>query len=88
MPSAGTTTTTRRTARRFEDRDGFAKVLVRRDTGEILGGHIIGSEASILIQEIANAMRLRLTADAVTQAIYVHPALPEVVQRAFGSIST
>jgi len=72
----------------IEDRDGFAKVLVQRDTGEILGGHIIGSEASILIQEIANAMRLRLSADAITQSIYVHPALPEVVQRAFGSIST
>ncbi len=71
----------------IEDRDGFAKALVQRDTGEILGGHIIGSEASILIQEIANAMRRRLTADAITQAIYVHPALPEVVQRAFGSIS-
>lgn len=71
----------------IEDKDGFVKVLVHRETGEVLGGHIIGSEASILIQEIANAMRLRLTADAFTQAIYVHPALPEVVQRAFGSIS-
>jgi len=66
------------------DRDARRRSL----GGEILGGHIIGSEASILIQEIANAMRLRLTADAITQAIYVHPALPEVVQRAFGSIST
>ena len=71
----------------IEDKDGFAKVLVHRETGEVLGGHIIGSEASILVQEIANAMRLRLTSDAFAQAIYVHPALPEVVQRAFGAIS-
>jgi dihydrolipoamide dehydrogenase len=71
----------------IEDRDGFVKVLVHQETGEILGGHIIGSEASILVQEIANAMRLRLTSDAFAQAIYVHPALPEVVQRAFGAIS-
>lgn len=71
----------------IEDRDGFVKVMVHAETGEVLGGHIIGSEASILIQEIANAMRLRLTADAFTQAIYVHPALPEVVQRAFSAIS-
>lgn len=71
----------------IEDKDGFVKVLVHRKTGEVLGGHIIGSEASILVQEIANAMRLRLTADAFAQAIYVHPALPEVVQRAFGAIS-
>ncbi len=31
-------------------------------------------------------MRLRLAADAIAQAIYVHRALPEVVQRAFTSL--
>ena len=31
-------------------------------------------------------MRMRLTTDAITQSIYVHPALPEVVQRAFGAL--
>ena len=71
----------------IEDRDGFVKVLAHPETGEILGCHIIGSEASILIQEVVNAMRFRLTIDAITQSIYVHPALPEVVQRAFGALS-
>jgi dihydrolipoamide dehydrogenase len=70
----------------IEDRDGFVKVLARPDTGVILGSHIVGADASVLIQEVANAMRLGLTADAITQAIYVHPALPEVVQRAFGEL--
>lgn len=70
----------------IEDRDGFVKAMAQRETGEILGCHIIGSEASILLQEVANAMRMRLTADAITQSIYVHPALPEVVQRSFGSL--
>ncbi len=70
----------------IEDRDGFVKAVAHRETGEILGCHIIGSEASILIQEVANAVRMRLTTDAITQSIYVHPALPEVVQRAFGSL--
>ena len=63
------------------------KVLADPETGQILGCHIIGSEASILIQEVANAMRLRLSANAITQSIYVHPALPEVVQRAFGGLA-
>ena len=71
----------------IEDRDGFVKVLAHRETGEILGCHIIGSEASILIQEVVNAVRMRLTTDAITESIYVHPALPEVVQRAFGSLA-
>ena len=52
----------------------------------LLGCHIIGTDASMLVQEVANAMRLRLSTDAITQSIYVHPALPEVVQRAFGSL--
>jgi mycothione reductase len=71
----------------IEDRTGFVKALSNRKTGEILGCHIIGTDASILIQEVANAMRARLTADSVVQSIYVHPALPEVVQRAFLSLS-
>jgi len=70
----------------IEDRDGFVKALAERVSGEILGCHIIGSEASMLIQEVVNAMRMRLTTDAITQSIYVHPALPEVVQRAFGAL--
>ena len=70
----------------IEDRDGFVKVLAHPHTREILGCHIIGSEASILIQDVVNAMRARLTADYLTQSIYVHPALPEVVQRAFGAL--
>lgn len=70
----------------IEDKDGFVKALADRESDEILGCHIIGSEASMLIQEVVNAMRMRLTTDAITQSIYVHPALPEVVQRAFGSL--
>ena len=70
----------------IEAKDGFVKVLADPESGEILGCHIIGSDAAILIQEAANAMRLRLGVDAITQSIYVHPALPEVVQRAFGQL--
>ena len=70
----------------IEDRDGLVKVLADPETGGILGTHIIGTDASILIQEVANAMRMGLTTDAITRSIYVHPALPEVVQRAFGAL--
>ena len=70
----------------IEDRDGFVKVLADPETWEILGCHIIGTDASILIQEVATAMRSRLTTDAITDSIYVHPALSEVVQRAVGAL--
>ncbi len=67
--------------------EGFVKVIVERQSGRILGAHIIGPEASILIQEVINAMN---TADRsygpIMQAMHIHPALPEVVQNAFGNL--
>ncbi|MCI0849386.1 MAG: FAD-dependent oxidoreductase [Chloroflexi bacterium] len=70
----------------IEDHDGFVKVLVDPESGEIIGCHIIGTDASVLIQEVANLMRMRAPASTIGQAIYVHPALPEVVQRAFTAL--
>ncbi|MBT0159699.1 dihydrolipoyl dehydrogenase [Candidatus Bathyarchaeota archaeon A05DMB-2] len=67
--------------------EGFVKVIVERETGKILGGHIIGAEASILIQEIVNAMATETKSYApIIRAMHIHPALPEVVQNAFGNL--
>jgi mycothione reductase len=67
--------------------EGFVKVIVEMDTGKILGAHIIGPEASILIQEIVNAMGFGKGDFApITQAMHIHPALSEVVQNAFGAL--
>jgi dihydrolipoamide dehydrogenase len=67
--------------------EGFVKVIVERETGKILGGHIIGAEASILIQEIINAMVTENKSYApIVQAMHIHPAMPEVVQSAFGNL--
>ena len=55
-----------------------------RDRARVLGAHICGVFAPILIQEVINAMN---TGDHslhhVREALHIHPALPEVVQRAF-----
>jgi len=68
--------------------EGFVKVIVEHDTGKILGGHIIGPYASMLIQEITNAM---VTEDKtyvpIIKGLHIHPALNEVVQRAFGALT-
>jgi len=67
--------------------EGFAKVIVERQTGRILGAHIIGPEASILIQEIINAMNAGDRSYApIMQAMHIHPAMSEVVQNAFGNL--
>ncbi len=67
--------------------EGFVKVIVQRETGKILGGHIIGPQASILIQEIVNAMVTEKgDFSPIARAMHIHPAMPEVVQNAFGSL--
>ncbi len=67
--------------------NGFVKVIVEQKTGRILGAHIIGPEASVLIQEVINAMN---TADrtyvSIVQSMHIHPAMNEVVQNAFGNL--
>jgi mycothione reductase len=70
----------------IEDHDGFVKVLADPETRAILGCHILGTDASTLVQGVATLMRAGETVDAVGQAIFVHPALPEVVQRAFAEL--
>jgi dihydrolipoamide dehydrogenase len=68
--------------------EGFVKVIVEREAGKILGGHIIGAEASILIQEIVNAMITEKGSYApIVRAMHIHPALSEVVQQAFGNLA-
>jgi dihydrolipoamide dehydrogenase len=63
--------------------DGFVKVIIDLD-GEILGCHIIGPEASDLIQEVVVAMKAGSgTVQDIRQSVHIHPALSEVVQRAF-----
>jgi dihydrolipoamide dehydrogenase len=59
---------------------------VKRVHGKILGAHIIGPEASILIQEITGAMATVGNYGPIEQGIHIHPALNEVVQNAFGNL--
>jgi len=67
----------------LKDEDGFAKVVADGQTGEILGCHVMGTDASILIQEAVNAIRAKNTYQQVADSIYVHPALTEVMSTAF-----
>ncbi|MDZ7687419.1 MAG: hypothetical protein U5J64_01640 [Halobacteriales archaeon] len=61
---------------------GFAKVLAAPD-GEILGFHVVGEEASVLVHEAVVAMRNGVTADDVADTIHAHPTLSRVVESAF-----
>lgn len=70
-------------------KDYFAKVIVESTTMKILGAHIIGPYASILIQEIIDLMYTPgQSARPLMNAMHIHPALSEVVLRAFASLAT
>jgi mycothione reductase len=67
----------------LEDTGSFVKVIADPVTRLVIGAHIIGAEASLLIQPLVQAMCLRSTVDALaTQVIYPHPALSEAVHQA------
>ncbi len=66
--------------------EGFVKVLVEKETGKILGAHIIGPEAAVVIQEITNAMATGGDYGPIARGMHIHPALNEVVQNAFGNL--
>jgi len=70
----------------MRETEGFAKALVHRKTGKILGYHIIGPQASILIQEVVNAMAADGNLWSVAKGMHIHPALSEVVLKAFGKL--
>jgi len=63
--------------------DGLAKVIYRKDTGEILGTHIIGLHAADLIQEAANAIASGQTVTDLSFYVHTHPTLSEVLDEAF-----
>ena len=67
----------------MEDTTGIAKIIVEAETGKILGAHIMGHQASSLIQPIIQAMSFGLPAQDMARGQYwIHPALPEVIENA------
>jgi mycothione reductase len=67
----------------MEDTTGFAKLLADPDTGQLIGAHIIGPQASTLIQPLIQAMSFGLDARTMARGQYwIHPALPELIENA------
>jgi mycothione reductase len=67
----------------MEDTTGFVKLVGERGTGRLLGAHILGHQASSIIQPLIQAMSFGLTAPEMARGQYwIHPALPEVVENA------
>jgi dihydrolipoamide dehydrogenase len=62
--------------------EGFVKVIADKKTGEILGVHIIGPEATEIIHEFAVGRTLEATVDEIMHTIHAHPTLSEAALEA------
>ncbi len=67
----------------MEDTEGICKLIADRSTGLLLGAHVMGAQASTVIQPLIQAMSFGLTAhEMATGQYWIHPGLPEVVENA------
>jgi mycothione reductase len=65
----------------MEDTDHFVKVIADANSKLLLGAHIVGPQASALIQPLIHAMSFEQSAPEVARGQYwIHPAITEVIE--------
>jgi len=69
------------------DTDGFVKILSDKSSDEILGAHIIGSNAGSLIAEIVVAMEFRSSSEDIARICHAHPTESEAVKESALNVS-
>ncbi|WP_253737701.1 dihydrolipoyl dehydrogenase [Halohasta salina] len=62
--------------------DGFVKIVADEESGFVLGGQIVGPEASELVAEVTLAIELGATLEDVASTVHTHPTLAEAVMEA------
>jgi dihydrolipoamide dehydrogenase len=65
-------------ARAIHETEGFAQIVIDKNTGQILGAQVFGYEAATLIAEMTLAIQNELTLDCIVETIHAHPTLSEV----------
>lgn len=67
----------------MEDTEGLCKLIADRATGLLVGAHIVGYQASALIQSLITAMSFSIPVRDMARGQYwIHPALPELIENA------
>ena len=64
------------------EREGFVKLIFDAKYDELLGGHIIGSEATELIAELVMAREMEATGESIIKTVHAHPTLSESIMEA------
>jgi dihydrolipoamide dehydrogenase len=66
--------------------EGFVKLLVCEQYGEILGAHIVGGDATEMIGEYCLGKKLEATAEEIHHTIHAHPTLSEATMEAAAAV--
>jgi len=72
----------------MREENGFAKAIAEADTGKILGFHIIGPYAPILIQEVVNAMASGGSINQIQSSMHIHPAISELIPAVLSNLES
>lgn len=66
----------------LNDAEGFMKLITRKEDGLVIGGQIVGANASDMIAEIGLAIEAGMTAEDIALTIHAHPTLGEITMEA------
>lgn len=64
-------------AQAYGELEGFASIVIDKNSRQLIGAHIIGAEASTMIAEMALAINNELTLESLIETIHAHPTYPE-----------
>jgi dihydrolipoamide dehydrogenase len=59
------------------DTEGYCQIVCDKKTNQVLGGQVVGHEASLLIAEIALAIQNELTIECISDTVHQHPTQSE-----------
>ncbi|MEZ4815378.1 MAG: dihydrolipoyl dehydrogenase [Bdellovibrionota bacterium] len=62
--------------------EGFAKLIVDKDSDRVLGATMVGPDVSNLIMEVAVAIEMGATSHDIALTVHAHPTLPETLMEA------
>ena len=71
-------------AQAADETEGFVKLVFDAEHGELLGAHLIGSQATELIAELVMAKKLEATEEEIIHAMHPHPTYSEAIMEAAG----
>lgn len=68
------------------EREGFAKAIVEKGTGRILGFHIIGPHAAMLVQEVVNVVINKSDVKYITGSMHIFPSLSDLITETLNNL--